>query len=75
MRRGKAKAVTATARKLAELVYLLLKTGKTYVEFGEQAYKETSRRRLLRKLRKQATSLGFQLLETDVLSEHMTPVS
>jgi transposase len=65
MRRGKAKAVTATARKLAELVYLLLKTGTTYVEFGEQAYQETSRRRFLRKLRKQATSLGFQLVETE----------
>ena len=75
MRRGKAKAVTATARKLAELVYLLLKTGKPYVEFGEQAYQETSRLRLLRKLRKQAISLGYQLVETDVLSEHTAPVS
>jgi len=61
-RHGTPKAITATAHKLARIVYHLLKTGKTYDEtvFADQEI--LHRQRLERNLRKQANFLGFQLV-------------
>ena len=61
-RRGAAKAVTATAHKLAKIIYRLLKFGQPYVETGQQLYEEKYRARLLKHLQKSADALGFQLL-------------
>jgi hypothetical protein len=59
---GKAKAVTATARKLALLVYRTLKEGLVYADPGAEAYDRAHRAALLRRLRHRAGTLGFQLL-------------
>ena len=59
---GKAKAVTATARKLAILVYRSLKHGLIYKDPGADAYDAARRGHLVRSLQKRAANLGFQLV-------------
>ena len=61
-RRGAAKAVTATAHKLAKIIYRLLKFGQPYVETGQEQYEEKYRARLLKHLQKSADTLGLQLV-------------
>jgi transposase len=60
-RLGAASAVTATAHKLARLIYRLLKHGEQYVQQGLEVYEQKYRARLLHNVRKTAASLGFQL--------------
>lgn len=64
-RLGKAKAVTATARKLAVLVYRVLKGSFAYQDPGAQAYEAQHRHRTLRNLRRRAEKLGFNLLHIE----------
>ena len=60
---GKAKAVTATARKLAVLFYNALRYGMEYVDPGVEYYEERYQKRVLRNLRRRAKGLGFALVE------------
>ena len=60
---GKAKAVTATARKIAVIFYNTLRHGAAYVDPGANYYEERYRQRTLDNLRRRADSLGFQLVE------------
>ena len=60
---GKAKAVTATARKLAILVYRTLKDGLVYRDPGADAYDAHHRTHVLRRLRQRAANLGFGLID------------
>ena len=62
---GKAKAITATARKLAILVYRTLKDGLVYEDSGAAAYDAQHRLRVLRRLRQRAATLGFALLNRE----------
>lgn len=59
---GKAKAVTATARKLAILVYRTLTHHLVYVDPGADAYDAHERTRVMRRLRQRAEHLGFGLI-------------
>jgi len=52
----------ATARKIAERVYRLLKYGEEYLRQGIEAYEAAYHDRLLRGLARKAKELGFQLL-------------
>lgn len=60
---GKAKAITATARKLALLVYRVLAGSLVYLDSGVEAYHQLNRSRELRSLRKRARSLGLHILD------------
>jgi hypothetical protein len=60
-RAGKAKAVTATARKIAVLFYNTLRHGMTYSDCGADHYEEQYRSRVLANLKRRAKSLGFVL--------------
>ena len=62
-RTGKAKAVTATARKLAALFYRALRFGMTYTDPGAAYYEERYRRRVIDNLQRRARGLGFTLVE------------
>jgi len=62
--RGAAIAVTAIARKLAELYYRLMTKGLDYVEEGIARYEERYRRQTMRYLQKTAESFGFTLTPT-----------
>ena len=59
----KAKAVTATARKLAILFYNALRFGMAYVDPGTSYYEERYRQRVLQNLQRRARDLGFTLVE------------
>jgi hypothetical protein len=60
---GKAKAITATARKLATLVYRCLKGEIVYKDPGAAAYNRHHRESVLRRLRHRAAALGFTLVD------------
>jgi transposase len=60
---GPAKATTATARKLAEMYYTMVVEGKPFQDPGEEAYNERFKQQRIRALTKQASRLGFQLVE------------
>jgi hypothetical protein len=62
---GKAKAITATARKIAILVYRVLRGDLDYSDPGAQAYEAQHRSRVLRNLRKRAKDLGFDLVNLE----------
>ena len=53
---------TATARKLATLVYRTLKDHLVYADPGAEAYDAQDRTRLFRRLRHRAEHLGFGLV-------------
>lgn len=60
-RAGKAKAVTATARKIAVLFYNTLRHGMTYKDPGASHYEERYRNRVLGNLKRRAKSFGYDL--------------
>ena len=60
-----AKAITATAYKLARIIYALLKYGTAYVAQGLEAYETAYRERVVRQLKRKATELGLVLVERD----------
>lgn len=62
---GKPKAITATARKLAILVYRALKGELVYKDPGQSAYEEKHRERTLRSVRTRAKKLGFGLVDLE----------
>jgi hypothetical protein len=64
-RAGAAKAVVATARKLAERVYRLLKYGEAYVRQDVEAYEAAYRERVLRGLARRAAQMGYVLAPTE----------
>jgi transposase len=66
---GKAKAVTATARKLAILFYRALRFGLTYVDPGVSAYEARYRQRVIHNLHRRAKSLGFTLVANTAAPE------
>lgn len=67
-RLGPAKAITATAHKLALIIYSMLKNGEAYVEKGQEYYETAYRERALKSLKKRAHELGFALVENGVNS-------
>jgi transposase len=69
---GKAKAVTATARKIAVIFYNTLRHGAAYVDPGVDYYEERYRRRTLDNLRRRAESLGFQLVEAGAVPNRVS---
>ena len=60
---GKAKAVTATARKIAVLFYNTLRHGMNYTDPGASYYEERYRQRVLTNLQRRAKALGYVLQE------------
>lgn len=61
-RMGTAQAITATAHKLARLVYTLLTHGTAYVQQGLQEYEARYRDREVRNVARKARELGFELV-------------
>jgi hypothetical protein len=59
---GPAPATTATAHKLAIIIYHMLQKQTPYRERGADLYMHQDRERKLRQLRKQAKHLGFDLV-------------
>ncbi len=62
---GKAKAITATARKIAVLFYNTLRHGMSYADPGATYYEDRYKQRVLANLQRRAKSLGFVLREAE----------
>ena len=52
------------ARRLARLVYRMLKYGQQYVDKGAEYYEQRNRQQLIEFLRKKAAQLGFRITPT-----------
>jgi transposase len=66
-RLGAAEAVTATAHKLARIIYRLIKHGEAYVRQGMENYEIQFQARKLRALQKAAKTMGFELIQKQIL--------
>ncbi len=62
-RRGVPKAITATAYKLARIIYAMLKHGQEYAQQSLTEYEAAYRERVVRNLKKKAAELGYELRE------------
>lgn len=62
---GKPQAITATARKLAILIYRALKGTLVYQDPGAAAFDVQQRTRVRRRLRQRAATLGFELVNRE----------
>jgi transposase len=60
------RANTATAHKLAPMVYFMLTRGIAYVDQGQQRYEEQQRQRSSAALKRRAAALGFAVTPTPV---------
>jgi len=65
---GAAEGITATAHKLARILYRLVKHGEDYVREGLEKYEQKYQEQRLKRLQKQAQSLGFQLVEAQTVA-------
>ena len=65
---GKAKAVTATARKIAVLFYNAMRFGMNYCDPGADQYEPKYRERVIKQLHRRAAELGFELHEVQCVS-------
>src|SRR5437588_4765779 len=64
-RLGAPKAITATAHKLARIVYNLMRYGVAYMKQTEEAYAEQVRDRLQKQLQRRAKELGYELKKVE----------
>jgi hypothetical protein len=63
-RLGTPAAITATAHKLARIIYFMLKQRRPYHDFGADYYDQQYRARVLRNLSRRTAKLGFRLQPT-----------
>ena len=64
---GSPKAVTATAYKLAKLIYRMLNQKISYHDMGQDYYEQRYKERLLRSLKRKAALLGHELFPIELL--------
>jgi hypothetical protein len=63
---GNAKAVTATARKIAVLFYNAMRFGMNYRDPGADHYEQQYRDRVIKQLHRRAAQFGFILQSQDL---------
>jgi transposase len=68
---GAPKAITATAYKIARIFYNMLKHGTEYVALGQDYYEKRYRDRLLNNLKRNAQTLGYQLIQLTENTDEM----
>jgi transposase len=68
-RRGLAKAITATADKLARLISAMRKPGMASVAQGLEASETAYRERVVRQSKRKAAALGLVVVERDVVAQ------
>jgi hypothetical protein len=60
---GPEKAITATAHKLARMIYFTLKEQRPYVDPGPDYYLQKNQDRIIKQMEKRAKQLGYQLVK------------
>ncbi len=68
-RLGAPKAITATAHKLARIVYGVLRYGWAYVKRSEEEFVDEHRRRQEANFRRRAKELGYEVRKIEGSSE------
>jgi len=64
---GSAKAITATARKIAVIFYTMVKEKISYQELGAEYYEQKYKERSVKRLMRQAKRLGFSLNQLELV--------
>ncbi len=64
-RDGMPKAITATAHKLARIIYNMLRFGTAFVEPGQDYYEHQYHTRVVKNLTRRAKELGYRLVKHD----------
>jgi len=59
---GGPQAITATAHKLARIIYAMLKNQTEYIDPGMEYYEEQARQRAIKNLKRKAMHLGFDIV-------------
>ena len=59
------KAITATAHKLARLIYCMLRFGTEYVDRGQDYYERRYQSRVVSNLMRRAQELGYNLIKNE----------
>ena len=72
-RLGPPKAITATAHKLARIIYTMLKYRTDYVPMDAEEYEHLYRKRAIEYLKRRAAALGCQVLAPTVPPTDPTP--
>jgi transposase len=67
-RLGPESAITALARKLAIILYNMLKYGQEFVELGAEYHEKQHRERAIRNLKKRATALGLDVIPAETVA-------
>jgi transposase len=63
---GAPKAITATAHKIARMIYHMLKYRVDYVDPGQDYYEQKYRERIIKNLQRKAQALGMQLVSAPI---------
>jgi transposase len=71
-RLGAAEGITATAHKLARIIYRLIKHGEAYVRQGLEDYEKKFAARKLNALQKNAKAFGFELVQKQALTQSVS---
>jgi len=71
-RLGAPKAITATAHKLAHIVYGMLRESREYVEVGQDHYEREYKKRVLESVRRKAAKLGYNLVQIQEMIQPKT---
>lgn len=71
-RLGAAEGITATAHKLARIVYRLIKNGDAYVRQGLEDYEKKFAARKLNALQKTAKAFGFELVQKQPVTQSVS---
>ena len=74
-RHGAPKAITATAHKLARLIYSMLKYGTEYVDQGQDYYERQYQDRVIKNLKQRAEQMGFALVPAIEYKELLSDIS
>ena len=69
---GAAEGITATAHKLARILYRLLKHGEAYVQEGLAEYEKKHQARKLKTLQRTAESMGLQLVQKETNAQRVS---
>ena len=72
-RMGAPKAITATAHKLARIIYNLMRYGVAYSRQEEAVYAEQVRGRLEKQLHRRARELGFEVVKIEPPKSEVEP--
>ena len=72
---GAPKAITATAHKLARLIYSMLRYGQEYVDAGAEYYERRYQQRALRAAKRRAALLGYELVPISGAADTRLPKS